>query len=449
LTVNHLKPRLCILFLAGLLLGCARDDAATVTSTPLAPGTPTEEPAATATAESATEAATVTAVVPTATSTATVVSPTPETTPETEMPTAEEAPVMTVTPYPGATPTPGPLNTPVPTASTGEYACGEYPCFDDAAAWEARIHVPPGFTVRYYAQVEPHPTSFTFGPQGLLYVARQEGEIVTVDEQGTVRPYAGGFYHLVSLAFRPGTDRLYAASRAESNESAILWLIEDGRPRPLIEDLPCCYGGWHQANGIAFGPDGYGYVSVGARSDHGERHPLHPLEASVLRFSPDGSDVQVFARGLRNTFDIAWDGSGRLFGADNMPDHGPPEEFNRIEPGGHHGFPYYDCAGCSQPPADLQIVPPLHELVAHSGPTGVTADLAEQFPGYYNNLFLALWSAFPGAQKIVRFGPHGQDMTDFATGFAAPVDVTVGPRGSLFVVDWATGVIFQIAYEGS
>lgn len=356
--------------------------------------------------------------------------------------------VFTPTPYPGDTPTPGPLNAVVPTVPAGEYECGAYPCFEDVRAWESRIQLPPGFSVRYVTQIEPHPTSFTFGPDGLLYVARQEGEIVTVDAQGNVTPYVDGFYHLVSLAFQPGTEKLFAASRAVGDEEAIIWLIEDGEAERLYEELPCCYGGWHQANGIAFGPDGYGYVPLGALSDHGERQPLHPLEASILRFDPAGGDIQVYARGLRNTFDIAWDGSGRLFGADNMPDHGPPEEFNRIEAGAHHGFPYYGCQTCTPTPADLEIVQPLHELLAHSAPTGVTAYLHEQFPGYYNNLFLALWSAFPGAQKIVRFGPNGQGMTDFATGFAAPVDVTVGPQGSLFAVDWATGIIFEIRYTG-
>ena len=333
----------------------------------------------------------------------------------------------------------------MPTIATGDYECGDYPCFDDAAAWEARIALPPGFVAHYHALVEPHPTSITFGPDDLLYVARQEGQIVTVDSEGKVTPYVDGFYQLVAIAFQPGTGRLFAASREPGDEAAIIWLIENGQVRRLYDDLPCCYGGWHQANGIAFGPDGYGYVSVGARSDHGE-NPLHPLEASVLRFNPNGGEIAPYATGLRNTFDIAWDAAGRLYGADNSPDHGPPEEFNRIEAGQHHGFPYYECDECTPPPADLTLVPPLHELLPHSAPTGVTAYLSERFPGYYNNIFLTLWSAFPGAQKVVRFGPDGEGMTDFATGFAAPVDVTVGPAGALFVADWATGIIFEITY---
>jgi hypothetical protein len=75
--------------------------------------------------------------------------------------------------------------------------------------------------------------------------------------------------------------------------------------------------------------------------------------------------------------------------------------------------------------------------------------LHDAIPGYYDNILLTLWSAFSGAQKIVRFGPGGEGMTDFATGFAAPVDVTVSPTGSLYVADWATGIIFEISYVGS
>ena len=405
--------------------------AAQETATPL----PTETPAATQS--------------PTPQASATLQATEPPADDNQDTPTAGAAPLITLTPYPGPTPTAAPLNEPVPQVATGDYECGDYPCFDDAEAWEARIRLPEGFVARYYAQVDPHPTSFQFGPDGLLYVALQEGEILTVDEAGNVETYVDGFYYLVSLAFQPGTERLFAASRAESNDAAIIWVIEEGEATALFDDLPCCYGGWHQANGIAFGPDGYGYVGLGALSDHGERLPLHPMEASVLRFHPDGREIEVFASGLRNTFDITWDGAGRLFGSDNGPDHGPPEEFHLIEPGGHHGFPYSEgCESCPEAPADLEIVEPLHDLLAHSAPTGVTSYLHEQFPGYYNNLFLTLWSAFPGAQKVVRFGPGGEDMTDFATGFAAPVDVTVGPDGALFVVDWATGVIFEIRYEG-
>jgi glucose/arabinose dehydrogenase len=47
----------------------------------------------------------------------------------------------------------------------------------------------------------------------------------------------------------------------------------------------------------------------------------------------------------------------------------------------------------------------------------------------------------------MRFLPDGSNST-FATGFAAPIDVTAGPDGALYVADYATGIIFKIDYTG-
>ncbi|MCI0394308.1 MAG: PQQ-dependent sugar dehydrogenase [Chloroflexi bacterium] len=341
-------------------------------------------------------------------------------------------------------------------------ACSDkYPCNDDVAAWEARIRVPAGFEVSYLARVTGSPTSITFGPDGLLYVATQGGAILTVNSSGEVGTVAGGFTTPTGIAFQPGTSRLYVSSRVldlNSGGEAQVSAVQGGGASQVFGGIPCCYTGLHSANGIAFGPDGFGYVAVGARADHGEILPgnpnegqqdqLHPWEASILRFSPDGSVVEPYARGFRNAYDIAWDANGQLFATDNAPDYGPPDEFHRVTPGGEHGYPWYDCGVCFSPPAGVEVIPPLYSFVSHSAPTGITAYLGNQFPGYYNNLFVALWSAFPAAQRIMRFGPGGVGASTFATGFAAPIDVTTGPEGSLYVADWATGIIFQIRYTG-
>ncbi len=335
-----------------------------------------------------------------------------------------------------------------------------YPCNDDVAGWQSRIQLPDGFAATYYARVDGQPNVLTFGPDGLLYVATMAGEIFTVDENGAPTLYVDGFIAPAGLAFQPGTERLYVSARVvdvnEGGEAKVA-VVEDGEVTDLITGLPCCYTAMHSANGIAFGPDGYGYVAVGGRADHGEilsgpragqQDELDPREASILRFSPDGVVVETYARGFRNSYDIAWDGDGELYATDNMPDFGPPEEFNRVEPGGEHGYPWFDCDVCFQPPAGVAIVPPLHTFVAHSAPTGVAAYLDDEFPGFYNSLFVTLWSAFPDAQRVMWFGPGGDAMATFATGFAAPIDLTVGPDGALYVADWATGIIFRIAYTG-
>jgi glucose/arabinose dehydrogenase len=336
----------------------------------------------------------------------------------------------------------------------------KYPCNDDIEAWEARIQVPEGFDVKYFTRIDGNPNVITFGPDGLLYAATMTGEVYRIDQNGEIDLYVDGFLAPTGLAFQPGTDRLFITSRVEDlNEGgeAEIAVIEDGEITRLFGRLPCCYVSMHSANGIAFGPDGYGYVSVGGRADHGEilsgpnaglQDVLQPLEASILRFSPDGWEIAPYARGFRNAYDIAWDADGQLYTTDNAPDFGPPEEFHKVVPGGQHGYPWYDCDACFSAPPDVTVEPPTHTFVPHASPTGITSYLADQFPGYFNSLFVTLWSAFPGAQKIVWFSPGAEETADFATGFAAPIDLTVGPDGSLFVVDWATGIIFQISYTG-
>ncbi len=443
--------------------------------------TPTIVPTAAAAVVQPTEPPpTATAVPPTAAIPPTI-TPLPTTAPaptkKAESTTAPAAEPVTDTPEPTETAAPTavpPTTTPDnPTAAPPPSAGGveqppyeasncsdKYPCNDDRAGWEARIRVPAGFTAAYFSRPEGGPTSITFGPDGLLYAAVQTGSIYRIDSAGNAAFYVGGFTIPTGIAFQPGTGNLYVSDRANNaavgGESRIS-IVQGGSARQIIGGLPCCYASMHAANGIAFGPDGWGYVGVGGRADHGEilvgdrageQDERHPLEASILRFSPDGGVVEVYARGIRNPYDIAWDGSGQLWATDNMPDYGPPEELQRILPGREHGYPWYECDVCFSPPPDAQIVPPSWTFTPHSSPTGITAYLANQFPGYYNSLFLTLWSAFPGAQKVVRMAPGATSATNFATGFASPIDVTVGPDGSLYVADWATGIIFKISYSG-
>lgn len=396
--------------------------------------------------------------------------PLPTNTPE---PDATDTPIPTATPSPTATPTAGPHAPSVAQPDYAESSCSDrFPCNDDIAAWEARIQVPDGFTVSYVAQFPNNapdadwpslqPTSMTFGPDGKLYIAFREGQIYTIDANGHQELFFEGLIVPTGIAFQPGTDKLYVASRVRDwnvdGEGQIL-IIENGQAVQIIGGLPCCYLGMHAPNGVAFGPDGYGYVGVGGRADHGEildgtntQNDLLPFEASILRFSPDGTDVTVYARGLRNPYDIAWGGDGMLYATDNGRDESEPgdyvpEELNRVLPGAEYGYPYYECSKCFGIPTGIEIVPPMIEFEPHSVPTGITAYLADQFPGYYNSLFLTLWTALPFAEQVVRVTMDGESST-FATGFAAPIEVITSPDGSLYVADFATGIIFQISYVG-
>lgn len=119
----------------------------------------------------------------------------------------------------------------------------------------------------------------------------------------------------------------------------------------------------HQWNGIVVSPDGrFVFLSSGSRTDHGEvqtsggRFPglrEVPLTAKIFRLPAASSGVlllddeafltgagYVFARGVRNSFDPAFNAAGDLFSGDNSGDRDDSDELNWLREGGHYGFPW-------------------------------------------------------------------------------------------------------------
>jgi glucose/arabinose dehydrogenase len=111
----------------------------------------------------------------------------------------------------------------------------------------------------------------------------------------------------------------------------------------------------HGVGHIAEGPDGFMYVSSGARTDGGEtnggevgRASIYwkggetEITAAIWRIDPraETPTIDVFARGIRNAWSFAWNDRGELFSASNGPDADLPEELDFVERGKHYGFPY-------------------------------------------------------------------------------------------------------------
>ncbi len=448
--------------------------AETTTLTPppqaAAVSSPTPAPSASATTElKPTATATATAThqpVNTLTSTAVPASPTSQS--EAAITPTAALPASTSEPSPAATTASAPLpaNPPPVVDATLEPppdsgSCGKYPCADDIGGWEARLRVPPGFSAKHLVTVNGHPTSLTYAPDGRLVVATMEGTLLAYDMAGTASTIASGFNLPIGVAYRPGTSDLYVASRTLPrdvfpNEGKVTIVHADGSQQDIVTGLPCCYtSDMHQPNSLAFGPDGKVYLSIGAHSDHGEKPgqpdvfgEIDPLEAGILRFDADGSELERYAAGLRNPYDLAFDANGRLYATDNGPDFGPPDRLLRIVQGAHYGYPYYaNCDNCPPAPPDLKITPPLATFIPHAAATGITAYTGSQFPANYaTNLFVTLWSGFPGAQKVMRIQLSPFKMSDFVLGLADPIDVTVAPDGALVVADWVNGNVFKISY---
>lgn len=266
------------------------------------------------------------------------------------------------------------------------------------------------------------------------------------------------------LVFRPGTDILYLTGRTADGLGA-LWSLQPGDPpRLLRDDLPCCQSliaG--QPNGIAFGADGYLYLAAGATTDHGEAVPDNPLtfatptpwEGAILRLPPDGSTVEVLGRGLRDPKDLAILADAQIYVTDIGLFTGPGDRLLRLERGGHHGWPYWrerGCADCAPLPPNVEPVPDWLPLPYDSGPRGLVAYYADHFPAeYFGNLFVSLWNAVEGGQRVIRVRllPNGLPLTSaFITGLIRPIDVTVAPDGALIVADYIYGHLWRVRYTG-
>ncbi|MEJ2747312.1 MAG: hypothetical protein P8183_05295 [Anaerolineae bacterium] len=208
-------------FLLGLFLllvtACGGTAVPTPTVTPettaVAITQPTTEPTDTAVPPTEPPPPTVT-IKPTSADTA-VPTDTPTTEPPTEMPEAAETATAvstlaatapptvesqeTDTPEAAAPPTRQPA--PPPAGGVPAPADNNYPGNDDKGGWENRIIVPAGFDVTYVGRLNETPTSITFGPDGLLYIAAYDGNIAgysgniyTMDvNSGAVSLYASGY----------------------------------------------------------------------------------------------------------------------------------------------------------------------------------------------------------------------------------------------------------------
>ena len=355
-----------------------------------------------------------------------------------------------------------------------------------------QIKLPPGFSIDVYATGVGNARQMALGDKGTLFVGsrnQRDGRRVyaVVDSDGDqkgdrVVTIATGLSSPSGIAFRNGS--LYVAEisrviRYDNIESRL-----DNPPAPVVvnDSLPTeAHHGWKF---IAFGPDGLLYVPVGAPCNICDRSD-DPRFASILRMKPDGSGVEVFASGIRNTVGFDWHPVTKELwftdnGRDNVGDDVPPDELNRApKKGMHFGFPY--CHGGDYPDPEFgakrkcgEFEPPAQKLGPHVAAIGMRFYTGKMFPAeYHNQIFIAehgSWNrSTPLGYRVtvakVDAGNKVTGYTPFAEGWlrgarpstnpgttigdasGRPADVLVMPDGALLVSDDRGGIIYRISYK--
>lgn len=270
--------------------------------------------------------------------------------------------------------------------------------------------------VKLGTQNESNPTRVQVHPKtGLFTVLYLNGDLWQVDadkhakklvleHQAYFRKDAAPFVQALGLYIDPAGVTYVVVNERHDEDTprrahvCVYRITEENKAEPWVEfDHPWGIGPFnHGACKLAIGPDGLMYLSVGSRTDHGEKgknpdgsdseklrldtHGETDVTACMLRWDPkaDKPKPQVFCKGLRNSFGFDWDDKGRMIASENGPDADHPEELNWLREGKHYGFPYRFGNQAAPMYGDAAVAPEglkdFEKPIANLGPAGRPTD---------------------------------------------------------------------------
>jgi glucose/arabinose dehydrogenase len=339
-----------------------------------------------------------------------------------------------------------------------------------------KIQLPPGFRISVFAEV-PNARSLCFGEKGTLFAGNRDKDKVYAmrDENNDgkadkVYVIDEGLNMPCGVAFRKGSLYVAEVNRILRYDDIENRLSNPPEPVVVYDKLPTeKHHGWKY---IAFGPDDKLYIPVGAPCNVCKRD--NEIYASIARMNPDGSGLEVYAHGVRNSVGFAWHPQTKELwftenGRDNMGDDVPADELNHApQKGMHFGFPY--CHQGDTPDPEFgkgkncaDYTAPAQKLGPHVAALGMRFYTGNMFlPEYKNQIFLAEHGSWNRSSKIgyrimlVRLDNNKVvQYIPFATGWleengnviGRPADVQVAADGALLVSDDKAGAIYRIIFE--
>jgi len=349
---------------------------------------------------------------------------------------------------------------------------------------------PQGFKVEQFTTGLDNPRLMRTAPNGDIFLAEMKaGDIkvfrgITADgHPQQTEIFAKGLEQPFGIAFYPpgpNPEWIYIGN----TDAVVRFPYQKGdlhassSPQP-IADLPD--GGGHTTRDIQFSPDGQTmYVSVGSASnvDDPDTTPGEKNRADILAFRPDGSNMRIYAYGIRNAVGLAVDDSGTLWCSvnerDGLGDNLVPDYITHVQDGGFYGWPWWYMGGHQDPrhkgkhpELKEKLITPDVPLQPHNASLEITFYRGEQFPAEYKNDIFAAehgsWNkSIRTGYEVIRVPLHQSgrasgEYEDFLTGFVVdnghvwgrPVGVTVAPDGSLLVSDDGSNSIWRVSYVGN
>ena len=324
------------------------------------------------------------------------------------------------------------------------------------------------------------PVGMTFTPSGeLLYTEKATGNVRLVDADGrrqrapvlNIEVNALQERGMQNIALDPDFENnervwvFYTAAgtvKAYPANKVMRFRLVDGQAYDQIEmfAVPIDSGFLvHNGGGLQFDDDGYLYIGIGDYGDASRPQDLGMPHGKIHRFAvsgdrlivPDDNPIagsSIFAYGLRNPFDYAFDPvSGRLFATENGDNC--DDEINMILPGFNYGYREdYECAGRQYIVGLGKYLPPLVSYTPTIAPVGITFYQGDAFPIWRNDLFFCSWN--DGHLHHLRLSDgRNRVLFDLPLELGAVncrIDITVSPDGALYfgTIDDEGGAIYRL-----
>ncbi|MEX0314644.1 MAG: sorbosone dehydrogenase family protein [Allomuricauda sp.] len=342
------------------------------------------------------------------------------------------------------------------------------------------LNLPEGFKIEVFAEGIDGARSMAMGDDGTLFVGtRNENTIYALQDLD------GDFWAEKMMvldttleapngvAFKDGALYVAEVSRLLKYPNIEKQLTDLPDPEVIYDDYPTeFHHGWKY---IAFGPDDKLYVPVGAPCNICERSDEDERFATITRMDADGSNREIYAKGVRNTVGFTWHPeTDELWFTDNgrdmMGDDVPPCELNRVsEAGQHFGYPYCHGGTVKDPEFGDQypcsdFVPPVQPMGAHVAPLAVKFYEGSMFPEKYKDyVFVAEHGSWNRSSKVgyrismVKLdGNKAVSYETFIDGwldeekqeaFGRPVDLLFLKDGSMLISDDFGDAIYRVSYN--